>query len=98
MGCAPICVFAGMALTVPARAWNAPESCKSADSVPYTQIKRCATDLIGRAQERVWVATSYFTDGDVLASLHIAKFRKVDVRVLLEARTANCLHVASPQP
>lgn len=47
---------------------------------------------IGKAKKRVWIASDYLTDAELVSSLFIAKYRKIDVSVLLgKDRAANIL-------
>ncbi len=55
----------------------------------YEDFRDCLLQKISSAKRRVWLSTPYLTDGEVLASLHIARYRKLDVRVFLDKRKAN---------
>lgn len=45
-------------------------------------------NLIGGAKKKIWVVTDYLTDGEIVTALYLAKYRKIDVRVLLGAKKA----------
>jgi len=47
---------------------------------------------IGSATKRVWIATDFFSDGEIVSSLFIAQYRKINVSVLLgKDRATNIL-------
>lgn len=56
---------------------------KVADFSSYKQMKNSLLDIIGSAKNRVWLYTDYLTDGEIVTSLYIAKYRKIDVAVVL---------------
>lgn len=52
----------------------------------YTTFATMRDELlkhISGAKQRVWLVSDYITDGEVVGSLHVAKYRKIDVAVLL---------------
>lgn len=57
--------------------------------VNFSELKNALVSKISAANARVWLSTDYLTDGDVVAALHLAKYRKVDVQVLLGRQKAN---------
>ena len=56
--------------------------------VNFSELKNAVVSRISAANARVWLSTDYLTDGDVVAALHLAKYRKVDVQVLLGRKKA----------
>ena len=58
---------------------------------PADEEETCSllfTDLIGHAQERLWIASPYFVPDDaVMSALTLAAMRGVDVRILLPERS-----------
>ena len=55
----------------------------------FKALRNEILNLIGSATSRVWVSTQYLTDGEIVASLYVASYRKIDVRVLLGPQKAN---------
>ncbi|WP_141735873.1 phospholipase D-like domain-containing protein [Oligoflexus tunisiensis] len=49
----------------------------------FDELRHNVLELIGSSKKRVWLITDYLTDGDVVSALFLAKYRKVDVKVLL---------------
>lgn len=50
------------------------------------------TDLlarIGGASKRIWISTNFLTDAEIVSSLYIAQYRKVQISVLLGKEKAN---------
>lgn len=45
--------------------------------------------LITKAKRRVWLATDFLTDGEIVTALYLAKYRGLDVQVLLGRERAN---------
>ncbi len=56
--------------------------------VNFSELKNAVVSRISAANARIWLSTDYLTDGDVVAALHLAKYRKVDVQVLLGRQKA----------
>jgi len=40
-------------------------------------------NLMGLAQKRIWLAADFLSDGEIVAALYLAKYRNVDVQVVL---------------
>lgn len=57
--------------------------------VNFSELKNSIVSKISAANERVWLSTEFLTDGDVVGALHLAKYRNVDVQVLLGRQKAN---------
>lgn len=55
----------------------------------FSEMRNAVVSKISAARSRVWLTTDYLTDGDVAAALHLAKYRKLDVKVLLGRRKVN---------
>lgn len=55
----------------------------------FADLRADLLNAIGGATSRVWISTSYLTDGELVSSLYIAQYRKVDVAVLLGKSKAN---------
>jgi hypothetical protein len=60
---------------------------KSYDS--FAALRSDILDFISGANARVWMHSDYLTDGEIVTSLFVAKYRKLDVQVLLGKRKAN---------
>ncbi len=62
------------------------------DSLPFasfSELKNSVVSKIGSASSRIWLVTDFLSDGDIVSSIHLAKYRKVDVQVLLGQKKAN---------
>lgn len=55
----------------------------------FPDFRQEVLDHMSSATKRLWVVTDYLTDGDIVAALYIAKYRKIDVQVLLGRAKAN---------
>lgn len=60
---------------------------KSFDS--FSALRHEVLDFMSAAKERIWLSTGYLTDGEIVSALFIAKFRKIDVQILLGRQNAN---------
>jgi hypothetical protein len=86
--------LAGFAAAMTPRALNAdvgapvPSDGDVTPFVNFSELKNTLVSKISAANSRVWLSTDYLTDGDVVAALHLAKYRKVDVQVLLGRQKA----------
>jgi len=71
---------------------DAANSVSSAASKTYdsfAEVRAALLNAIGGATKRVWISTSFLTDGELVSSLYVAQYRKVDVAVLLGRSQAN---------
>lgn len=58
----------------------------------FSSLRSEVLTNIGKATKRVWIASDYLTDAEIVSSLFIAKYRKIDVSVLLgKDRATNIL-------
>ncbi|MGE0171978.1 MAG: hypothetical protein AB7T49_04305 [Oligoflexales bacterium] len=57
--------------------------------VDFTVMRDDLLNLIGKGKQKVWLATDYLTDGNVVTALYLAKYKEVDVKVLLDGAKAN---------
>lgn len=55
----------------------------------FAELRQSILTAIGSARERIWISTQYLTDGDVVSALFVARYRKIDVSVLIGAAKAN---------
>lgn len=51
--------------------------------VGFADLRHNLLDKIGGAKQKVWVASEQLTDGEIVAALSVAKYRQLDVVVLL---------------
>jgi hypothetical protein len=49
----------------------------------FAGLRNYLLNAIGAATQKVWVATTYLTDGEIVSALYIAQYRKLQVQVLL---------------
>lgn len=49
----------------------------------FRGIRHEVLNLIGSARKQIWMSTSYFTDGEIVSAVYLARYRGIDVRVLL---------------
>lgn len=47
------------------------------------ELRNEVLHFIGNAERRIWLTTDYLTDGEIVTALTIARYRKIDVQVLL---------------
>lgn len=76
-----LCIAA--ALLIAAKPSIAAESFDS-----YEGLGHRLMGLIGSSQKRVWIKTTYLTDQHLVTGLKLAKFRGVDIRVILDSKKA----------
>jgi hypothetical protein len=55
----------------------------------FPDLRQTVTELMSTATRRLWVVTDYLTDGDIVSALYVARYRKIDVQVLLGKAKAN---------
>jgi len=55
----------------------------------FADLRGVLLDQISGATHRIWLATEYLTDGEIVSALYIAQYRKLDVQVLLGRAKAN---------
>jgi len=61
-----------------------------AESFPsYAAAKSRIQDLIGNSQKSIYLRTKLLTDGDLVMSLYVAKYRGVDTKVILGSQSAS---------
>lgn len=58
----------------------------------FSALRSEILSKIGSASKRVWIVSDFLTDAELVSSLYIAQYRKVEVQVLLgRAKAANIL-------
>ncbi|MBF0440662.1 MAG: hypothetical protein HQK54_02045 [Oligoflexales bacterium] len=55
----------------------------------FSEFRSEVINLFGDARTRIWILTDYLTDGEIASALYLAKYRKIDVKVLLGRRKVN---------
>lgn len=55
----------------------------------FPDLRQTVTDVMSSVSRRLWLVTDYLTDGDIVSALYVAKYRKIDVQVLLGRAKAN---------
>lgn len=55
----------------------------------FADLRAEVLDAISGASKRVWLVTDYLTDGEIVSTLYLAQYRKLDVQVLLGRGKAN---------
>lgn len=55
----------------------------------YPALRHTMMETISMARQRLWLATDFISDGDVVTGLYLAQYRKLEVRVLLGRAKAN---------
>lgn len=81
------CIDAGFDATAVQAAAAEGQPLKTYDS--FSTLRNDILDFISSANERVWLHTDYLTDGEIVTSLFVAKYRKIDVKVLLGRKKSN---------
>lgn len=54
----------------------------------YDKLSYRLMNVIGSSKQRVWIRTKHLTDGHIVMGLNLAKFRGVDVKILLHKEKA----------
>lgn len=54
----------------------------------YESLSHRLMNLVGSAKEKVWLRTTYLTDGHLVMGLNLAQFRDVDIKVTLHSKRA----------
>ena len=75
--------LATMTRPVGANQQNAPASQNFPD---FPTLRAEILNVIGAAKKQLWLSSDYLTDGEIVSALYIAKYRKLDVKVLLGKR------------
>jgi hypothetical protein len=56
----------------------------------FPELRTALIGMIGGATTRLWMSTTFLSDGEVVSSLYIAQYRKVNIQVLLgQGRATN---------
>ena len=62
---------------------RAAEAGAKTEFTEFSGLRSEVLSMIGGATKRVWIATDFLTDGEIVSSLYIAQYRKVQINVLL---------------
>jgi hypothetical protein len=54
----------------------------------YTELRSSVLNLIAGASQRVWLVSEFLSDSEIVSSIFVAQFRKLDVQVVLGAAKA----------
>lgn len=54
----------------------------------FPELRNEVLKLIAKAKQRVWLATDYLSDGEIVTALYLARYRNLDVQVLLGKKRA----------
>lgn len=55
----------------------------------FAEVRTALLEGIAGASRRIWMVTDYLTDGELVSALYVARYRKLDVQVLLGRAKAN---------
>ncbi len=55
----------------------------------FSELRAHVLDAISGASKRIWLSTDYLTDGEIVSALYVARYRKLDVQVLLGRAKSN---------
>ena len=55
----------------------------------YNLLRADVLNVIGGAKKRVWLSTNFLTDGEIVTALFLAKYRKIDTKVMVDASKVN---------
>ncbi len=55
----------------------------------YDAMRQFLIKELNSAKKRIWVATDYFTDNEIATALFVAKYRNIDVNILIGGTKAN---------
>lgn len=94
-----LCLFTAVYLSLQAeKAFSVTKAPQSNIPAPGSSLINFATfsdfrnhvlNLIGKAERQIILSTDFLSDGEISSALYLAKYRKVDVRVLLGRRKVN---------
>jgi hypothetical protein len=56
--------------------------------VDYSELRSTVLNLIAGASQRVWLTSEFLSDSELVSSIFVAQFRKLDVQVVLGASRA----------
>ena len=54
----------------------------------FLEFRTELINLLGESKARIWLFTDYLTDGEIASSLYLAKYRKIDVNIVLGRKRA----------
>lgn len=80
-------VAAALILCAPIATATPGQPLKSYDS--FSGLRGDILDFISGATAKVWMHSDFLTDGEIVTSLFVAKYRKIDVKVLLGKKKSN---------
>ena len=55
----------------------------------FADVRAEVLNAIGGAQRRIWLATDFLSDGEIVSALYVAQYRKLEVQVLLGRAKSN---------
>ena len=55
----------------------------------YGALREEILNAIGASKQRVWIATNFLTDGEIVTALFLAKYRKIDTKVMVDSSRVN---------
>jgi hypothetical protein len=55
----------------------------------FADVRAEILNAIGGAQRRIWLATDFLSDGEIVSALYVAQYRKLEVQVLLGRAKSN---------
>src|SRR5262249_22068141 len=58
------------------------EDIRVSDFDSFGKLRLEVLNLIGQSKTRIWLTTDYLTDGEIVSALFVARYRKLDVKVL----------------
>ena len=76
-------VLMGASLAVPTAPTAAQPTEKAETHDSFAALRHHILNMISGATWRIWIASEYLTDGEIVSALYIANYRKLDVKVLL---------------
>ena len=73
--------IAGMALNTVKAEESTPPAAIEFDS--FASARSDLLSRIGGASKRIWISSNFLTDAEIVSSLYIAQYRKVQISVLI---------------
>ena len=65
---------------------------KKSEFTEFSGLRSEILTMIGGATKKIWITTDFLTDGEIVSSLYIAQYRKVQINILLgRERATNIL-------
>ena len=66
-----------------------PSEVATKDANNYGIVRTEVLNSIGGAKKRIWISTNFLTDGEIVSALFLAKYRRIDTKIMVENSKVN---------